>query len=212
MGDSPKGNRLLKPVGAETVNTDSLLATVCDTLSAAYHLLFSAGLSERRFSVPALISGGVVSLTLRKERSWQNHIPFSRSFSCNRHLGNKKPAHQCVPTNTKGQTYPLRFWFHNDVTGFETQSRNYLLRLSVADSSKQFQKRRYFLFVYRRRVRRKAVLPNSVKICNWLWFSRESILLYWRKQMFVKLSEKFLNIFSEGGYTNLFSHKKASDI
>ena len=65
---SLKNNRLLKPVGAETVNTVSLLAAaVCDTLSAAYGLLFSAGLSECRFSVPAPVSGGVVSLTLRKE-------------------------------------------------------------------------------------------------------------------------------------------------
>ena len=32
---SLKNNRLLKPVGAETVNTVSLLAAVCDTLSAA---------------------------------------------------------------------------------------------------------------------------------------------------------------------------------
>lgn len=87
---SLKNNRLLKPVGAETVNTVSLLAAVCDTLSAAYHLLFSAGLSECRFSVPAPISGGVVSLTLRKKRLSQNHIPSSRSFSCNRHLGSKK--------------------------------------------------------------------------------------------------------------------------
>ena len=84
----------MEPVGVETVNTVSLLATVCDTLSAAYGLLFSAGLSECRFSVPAPVSGGVVSLTLRKKRSLQNHIPSSRSFSCNRHLGNKKAGTQ----------------------------------------------------------------------------------------------------------------------
>ena len=77
----------------ETVNTVSLLATVCDTLSAAYRLLFSAGLSECRFSVPAPIPGGVASLALRKKRSSQSHIPFSRSFSCNRRLGNKKSRH-----------------------------------------------------------------------------------------------------------------------
>ncbi len=172
MGDSPKGNRLLKPVGAETVNTVSLLATVCDTLSAAYGLLFSAGLSECRFSVPAPVSGGVVSLTLRKKRLSQNHIPFSRSFSCSRHLGNKKAGtSMCTDWSQKDRLIPCGFWFHNDVTGFETQSRNCLLRLSVANSSKQFQKRRYFLFAYRRRVRRKAVPQYSVKICNWLWFS-----------------------------------------
>ena len=162
----------MEPVGVETVNTVSLLAAVCDTLSAAYHLLFSAGLYECRFSVPAPISGGVVPLTLRKKRSSQNHIPFSRSFSCNRHLGSKKSRHINVyrPIQ-KDRLIPCGFWFHNDVTGFEIQSRNCLLRLSVADSSKQFQKRRYFLFAYRRRVRCKAVLPNSVRICNWLWFS-----------------------------------------
>ncbi len=71
----------------------------------------------------------------------------------------------------KDRLIPCGFWFHNDVTGFEIQSRNCLLRLSVADSSKQFQKRQYFLFAYRRRVRRKAVLPNSVRICNWFCFS-----------------------------------------
>ena len=31
--------------------------------------------------------------------------------------------------------------------------------------------RRYLLFAYRRRVRRKAVLQNSVKIYSWLCFS-----------------------------------------
>ena len=48
----------------------------------------------------------------------------------------------------KDRLIPCGFWFHNDVTGFEIQSRNCLLRLSVADSSKQFQKRQYFLFAY----------------------------------------------------------------
>ena len=43
----------MEPVGVETVNTVSLLAAVCDTLSAAYGLMFFAGLSECRFSVPA---------------------------------------------------------------------------------------------------------------------------------------------------------------
>ena len=90
----------------------------------------------------------------------------------------------------KDRLIPCGFWFHNDVTGFEIQSRNCLLRLSVADSSKQFQKRRYFLFAYRRRVRRKVVLLDSVKICNWLCFSLESILLYGRKQVFVNTFKK----------------------
>ncbi len=36
----------MEPVGVETVNTVSLLATVCDTLFAVYRLLFSAVLPE----------------------------------------------------------------------------------------------------------------------------------------------------------------------
>ena len=172
MGYSPKGNRLLKPVGAETVNTVSLLAAVCDTLSAAYCLLFSAGLSECLFSVPAPVSSGVVSLTLRKKRLSQNHIPFSRSFSCNRRLGSKKAGtSMCTDRSQKDRLIPCGFWFHNDLTGFEIQSRNCLLRLTSADSSRRQWQRRHFLFAYRRRVRCKAVLPNSVRICNWLWFS-----------------------------------------
>jgi len=102
LGYSPKGNRLLKPVGAETVNTVSLLAAVCDTLSAAYRLLFSAGLSECRFFVPAPISSGVVSLTLRK-RGYRKIISHSAGYLVVTGIwAAKKPAHQCVPTNTKG--------------------------------------------------------------------------------------------------------------
>lgn len=166
---SLKNNRLLKPVGVETVNTVSLLATVCDTLSAAYGLLLSAGLSECRFSVPAPISGGVVSLTLRKKRLPQNHIPSIRSFSCNRRLGNEKSRHTNVYRLTdKRIDYPQWCWIHIHVTGFEIQSRNCLLRLTSADSSRWQWQRRYLLFVYRRRVRCKAVPQYSVKMCNWL--------------------------------------------
>ena len=167
-----KNNRLLKSVGAETVNTVSLLATVCDTLSAAYGLLFSAGLSERHFSVPAPISGGVVLLTLRKI-GCRKIISHSAGHSVvigvwatkkSRHINVYRPIQ-------KDRLIPCGFWFHNDVTGFEIQSRNCLLRLTSADSSRWQWQRRHFLFAYRRRVRCKAVLPNSVKICNWLWFS-----------------------------------------
>ena len=80
MGDSPKGNRLLKPVGAETVNTVSLLAAVCDTLSAAYHLLFSAGLSERRFSVPAPSLAALFRL-LSEKRGYRKIISDSAGHS-----------------------------------------------------------------------------------------------------------------------------------
>ena len=54
-------------MSAETVNTVSLLATVCDTLSDAYHLLFSAGLSECRFSVPAPSQAALLRSLSEKE-------------------------------------------------------------------------------------------------------------------------------------------------
>ena len=53
------------------------------------------------------IPGGVASLALRKKRSSQSHIPFSRSFSCNRRLGKKKPAHKHVPTTRKRIDFSL---------------------------------------------------------------------------------------------------------
>ena len=99
---SLKNNRLLKPVGAETVNTVSLLAAVCDTLSAAYGLLFSAGLSECRFSVPAPSQAALFRL-LSEKRGYRkiishpaDHLVVTGIWAA------KKPAHQCVPTNTKG--------------------------------------------------------------------------------------------------------------
>ena len=55
------------PIRAETVNTVSLLATVCDILSAAYRLLFSAGLSECRFSVPAPSQAALLRSLSEKE-------------------------------------------------------------------------------------------------------------------------------------------------
>ena len=64
----------------------------------------------------------------------------------------KKPAHQCAPTWQKGRLPPFcEGWFHINVTGFEIQSRNCLLRLTSADSSGRIRKRRYFLLAYRRR-------------------------------------------------------------
>ena len=101
MGDSPKGNRLLKPVGAETVNTVSLLAAVCDTLSAAYGLLFSAGLSECRFSVPAPSQAALFRL-LSEKRGYRKIISHPASHSVVTGIwAAKKPAHQCVPTVRK---------------------------------------------------------------------------------------------------------------
>ena len=71
-----------------------------------------------------------------KKVSSQNHIPFSRSFSCNRRLGNKKAGTKtCTDHPKKDRFLPLRVWYHIHVTGFQIQSRNCPLRLSVADSS-----------------------------------------------------------------------------
>ncbi len=92
----------MEPVGVETVNTVSLLAAVCDTLSAAYGCCFPpVCLNVVFLSLPPFQAA--LFRLLSEKRLSQNHIPSSRSFNCNRHLGNeKKPVHQCVPTNTKG--------------------------------------------------------------------------------------------------------------
>ena len=192
----------MEPVGVETVNTVSLLATVCDTLSVAYGLLFSAGLSECRFSVPAPVSGGVVSLTLRKKRLSQNHIPSSRSFSCNRHLGSKKAGtSMCADRSQKDSLIPLWCWFHIHVTGFEIQSRNCQLRFLIADSSKQFRSSgisfSHTAGVYGAKPY-SQILWRYVIGCG----SHKRVLYYteWNKCLST-LSEKVLNIFSESGNT-----------
>ncbi len=139
MEHSPKSNWLLKPVGAETVNTVSLLAAVCDTLSAAYGLFFCRSV-RMSFFYPCP--------HLRR-----------RCFACSPKRGYRKiishPAGHAVVTGVwatkksrhinvyrpiqKDRLIPCGFWFHNDVTGFEIQSRNCLLRLSVADSLERFR-------------------------------------------------------------------------
>ena len=83
-------------------------------------------------------------------RSWQNHIPSSRSFNFNQLSSNKKkPAHKCVPTSRKRIDLSLlRWWLHIHVTGFEIQSRNCPLRFSDCRQFRAVQKRRYFLLAY----------------------------------------------------------------
>ena len=80
-------------------------------------------------------------------RSWQNHIPSSRSFNFNQLSSNKKkPAHKCVPTSRKRIDLSLLRWrFHIHVTGFEIQSRNCPLHFSDCRQLGAIQKRRYFL-------------------------------------------------------------------
>lgn len=92
------------------------------------------------------------SLTTFRElrRSWQNHISSRRSFSFSRLSGNKKSRHINAYRLGKRANLPLcEVWFHINVTGFEIQSRNCLLRLSSADSFRRVWKRRYFLLAYR---------------------------------------------------------------
>jgi len=101
LGHSPKSNWLLKPVGAETVNTVSLLAAVCDTLSAAYDLFFCRSV-RMSFFYPCPHLRRRCFAHSPKKRSSQNHIPFSRSFSCNRRFGQQKSRYiQMVCTDRK---------------------------------------------------------------------------------------------------------------
>ena len=58
----------------------------------------------------------------------------------------------------------LAVWLHIHVTGFVIQSRNCHLRLTTADSSKQFWKRRYFPLAYRRRC--PALSRSLNQICE----------------------------------------------
>ena len=113
------------------------------------------------------------------KRSWQNHIPSSRSFRCNRLSGNKKAGTQMrTDFPQKGQTYPLRWWLHIHVTGFEIQSRNCPLRFSDCRQFKAIQKRQSFLLALRRRCPAESRLSHSnVKNDIQLSFSNKNICI-----------------------------------
>ena len=112
-------------------------------------------------------------------RSWQNHIPSSRSFSCNRLSGNKKSRHtNAYRLPAKRIDLSLAVWLHIHVTGFEIQSRNCHLRFSNCRQLGAIQKRRYFLLAYRRRCPAESRHPKSVKKNIQLQSSNKGILYY----------------------------------
>lgn len=113
------------------------------------------------------------------KRSWQNHIPSSRSFSCNRLSGNKKSRHtNAYRLPAKRIDLSLAVWLHIHVTGFEIQSRNCHLRFSNCRQLGAIQKRRYFLLAYRRRCPAESRHPKSVKKNIQLQSSNKGILYY----------------------------------
>nr|WP_303929565.1 hypothetical protein [Ruminococcus bromii] len=101
-----------------------MLATLMDTI------FLSAVLPECR-SCPCFFSG-VVSLCFPRKLSSQNHIPFRRSFSCNRQ--NKK-----ADTQRHQKSAGVFLSLQNDVlcNGFEIQRRDCLFICSLADSTKK---------------------------------------------------------------------------
>ena len=138
-----------------------------------------AGLPECRFSVPAPeFHRSVAVLAPIKKRSSHSHIPSSRSLSCSRLSGNKKSRHtNAYQLPAKRIDLSLAVWLHIHVTGFVIQSRNCHLRLTTADSSEQFWKRRYFSLAYRRRC--PALSRSLNKICENIFSCRtDKLLLY----------------------------------
>ena len=91
----------------ETVRTVSLLATVCDTLSSAYRLLFSAGLSDVVFLfLPP--SQAALLRSLSEKRGHRKVISHSAGNSVVTGVwATKKPAHKHVPTTRKRIDFSL---------------------------------------------------------------------------------------------------------
>ena len=139
-----------------------MLVTVVDTLSL---LFLPVCLNVVFLSLPRSLTAASFRSLCSHKRSWQNHIPSSRSFSCNRLSGNKKSRH------TNAYRLPakridlslLRWRLHIHVTGFEIQSRNCPLRLSDCRQFRAIQNRRYFPLAYRRRCPAESRHPKSVK-------------------------------------------------
>ena len=78
---------------SETVNTVSLLVTAYD-ISAVFHVgVLPVCLNVVFLFLPRSLTAASFRSLCSHKRSWQNHIPSSRSFSCNRLSGNKKSRH-----------------------------------------------------------------------------------------------------------------------
>ena len=109
-------------------------ATIRCSLSLWTHFLsLFARLSECRFSVPSPeFHRSVVSLCFPRKLSSQNHIPSSRSFSCNRQ--NKK-----ADTQRHQKSAGVFLSLQNDVlcNGFEIQRRDCLFICPLTDSTKK---------------------------------------------------------------------------
>ena len=104
-----------------------MLATLMDII-----FLFAV-LPECRFYIPTLeFHQSVVLLCFPRKLSSQNHIPFRRSFNCNRQ--NKK-----ADTQRHQKSAGALLSLQNDVlcNGFEIQRRDCLFIYSLADSTQK---------------------------------------------------------------------------
>ena len=83
-------------------------------------------------SLPQSLTAALFRSLCSRKRSWQNHIPSSRSFSCNRQ--NKK-----ADTQRHQKSAGVFLSLQNDVlcNGFEIQKRDCLFICPLADSTKK---------------------------------------------------------------------------
>lgn len=199
---SLKWNRLLKPTSAETVNTVSLLVTVCD-IAAAVISVFSAVLPECS-SCP--LSGSVVSLALWKREVIAKSYPIRPVIQLSTDFRQqKKPVHPDGMYRPKIVRLLPCLW-RRVITSKCNRLCNSKSKLSFTlVCCWQFiviQKRRCFRLAHRSVVRLQVVLSKSViNICIQLLLSCENILLSFKEQVFANTS---VNIFSAGGNTNSF--------
>ncbi len=105
----------------------------------------------------SLFFSGVVSLCFPRKLSSQNHIPSSRSFSCNRQ--NKK-----ADTQKHQKSAGVFLSLQNDVlcNGFEIQRRDCLFICSLADSTKKHRvQTAVFSLSIHAGIRRQYRIPNQ---------------------------------------------------
>lgn len=118
------------------------------SLSSSQTLYHSFPCKHENSLTPLLLLSPKSLMTFRgPRRSWQNHIPFRRSFSCNRQ--NKKPIHRDIKNR---RWFYSRFKMMFYVTASKFKDGTVCSSVHSLTVPKSIEcRRRYFLLAYLRR-------------------------------------------------------------
>lgn len=156
-------------------------------------------------AVPAPVSGGVSFILARSclgDTSPKKHIPFSRSFSCNRRFGQqKKPAHKCVPTHQRAEL-PLGDLVSHSCNQLWNSKSKLPFTLSVCRQFKAASEAAVFSLSTSQAL---SDLKSSFKICENQYsvvaLRKECFIIYQQTSVCQYFPKSFWIFFGEAGNT-----------